>query len=98
MEEFAPKKSGHIAGEDNVVADSISRLGMEPLAGDLIKMEKAQSILILVYCNIVHRIEHLYNLKEVIGSTSFSQAPNLIKEVQHEYGVLKGLGVKDHDC
>ena len=40
---------------------------------------------------MLYRMKHMYDLKEVIENTPFSQAPKLNKEVQQDWDILKEL-------
>ena len=98
VEEFAPKEIRHIAGEDNAVADCLSRMEIEPRDFDLIETEALKPM--LEYCNMLQSMEQLNtlkdSLKETIDKAQFPQAPKLISEAQKECEMLKKL-IEDDD-
>ena len=93
VEEFAPKETRHIVGEDNAVTDCFSRMEMEPGDFNLIEIEPPKPM--LEYCNMLHSIEQLNTLKEKlkvsIDKVPFPQSQNLISKT-----VLKKL-IKEDD-
>ena len=102
IEEFAPTKIRHIIREDNDVANwcpltALLRLGMESRAYDPVKTKKAHTDYSLQYYRMLHRIEDMYSLKEVIVKTLFSQAPKLIKEAEKKCDILEELVEEDQD-
>ena len=82
VEEFVPKEIQHFAGEDNAVADCLSRMQMEPSDFDLIEAEAPKPM--LEYCNMLHNMDQLNTLKdtlkETIDKAQFPRAPKLINK------------------
>ena len=97
LEEFSPKEIRHIAGEDNVIADCLSRMEMEPREFGPVETEASKPM--LEYCNMLHNMEELNilkeRLKETIEEAPFPQAPKLINQAKQECEVLKKLIAED---
>ena len=96
VEEYGPKEIHHVKGEDNSVADCLSRMDMEPSDFDTIQTEQPQ--VRLEYCKVLtEMVDNLYITphNEEIDDHPFPVAPEIVQKAQSECETLVALQTKD---
>ena len=93
VEEFGPKEIHHIKGEDNEVADCLSRMDMEPSDFDTIQTEQPQAR--LEYCKVLaEMVDNLFHNQTKANDDDhhpFPVAPKLLQDTQAKCKTLLAL-------